>query len=190
MIDITEILKVIPIISIIISVTSLTIVIINSWRDKYKIRRDYFEGIIKWHRECVEVIISLRYESSSDSYKSTCVKLLPKLSALIEQGRFYFPNILTGNNFGREKPFAYQGLRNLALDMLVVCYNIFEHHDGKKPETNSLRYQRQFTSIVVEIYNAAGIHEKLYEFSNKYPGTKQTIEDYIKEDKEVLVFHS
>ncbi len=70
----------------------------------------------------IEILIYLQLNNVDHDLK---MKKLSKLSSLIEQGRFYFPNIDRGDGFGKDKPSAYQGYRNIVLDTLVYLYQIF-----------------------------------------------------------------
>ncbi len=88
---------------------------------KYAIANEYTKQLLEWHSTTVEVLIRLRSCSVVDKDG-----LLSKLSAQIEKGRFYFPNVDKGDDFGQEKPVAYQGYRNLTLDFLVYSYNLFK----------------------------------------------------------------
>ena len=119
---------------------------------RYAIENDYTKSLLDWHLQVVEIFLRLRLagETSSNDLRSG---ELARLSALIEQGRFFFPNIII-DDFGNEKPPAYRGYRNLALDMLVASYNLFLGGDKTK-KNRAETLQRHFTSIVFEIVRPA-----------------------------------
>lgn len=76
--------------------------------------------------------------------------MLAKLSSLIESGRFYFPNIDRKDGFGKQKPIAYQGYRNVILDFLVYEYQLFEKDDYVQYLKHAESLQRLFTSYVFQ----------------------------------------
>lgn len=96
---------------------------------KYELTYQYYNDILIWHNQVVEVLTSLMRNQPSNELKK---QLLSKLSALIESGRFYFPNIDRKDGFGKQKPIAYQGYRNVGLDFLVYEYQLFEKEDYAK----------------------------------------------------------
>ena len=119
-----------------ISVSSLFVALYTCYfyfrdrrRGKYQIKSDYIKPLMDWHCETVETLIRLR-NCAINTNSVQKHDLLCKLSSQIERGRFYFPNIDKGDNFGQNKPTAYQGYRNLTLDFLVYSYNLFYKENG------------------------------------------------------------
>ncbi|WP_426702285.1 hypothetical protein ACPPVV_04545 [Rhodanobacter sp. Col0626] len=101
------------------------------------------------------------------------------LSSLIEQGRFYFPNIVQ-NSYGASKPAAYRGYRNLALDFLVEFYNIVTHAAQDESDRNSLTtLQRYFTSIVFQVVRPKDRLEKIKQLTDQYFVKDHTVNDII-----------
>ena len=58
-----------------------------------------------------------------------------RLSALTDRGRWFLPNI-TNNDHGKEKPVAYQGHRQLALNCVVETFRIVSNFDCKEQAPN------------------------------------------------------
>ena len=116
--------------SLIISVTAFIISILYSTK-KYELSSAHRKELLDWFNKTVEVLIVLRLntECNNDYDK---INDMAKLSSLIECGRFYFPNVDKGDGFGREKPSAYAGYREIALELLVYSYNIFQKDVAKK----------------------------------------------------------
>lgn len=113
---------------------------------KYELAEQYKRELLKWYEKTISIIMELiakRQNSDRDL-------LLAKLSAQIEIGRFYFPNIIKEDDFGKEKPSAYQGYRHLALDFLVHIYDILKSKNCEQYIEQVLRLERYFTSIVFE----------------------------------------
>jgi hypothetical protein len=109
------------------------------------------------------------------------------LSSLIEQGRFYFPNIHRGDDFGAEKPIAYRGYRNLALDFLVASYNVLKEPSSARRHENSELLQRYFTSIVFEVVRPSERLEAIRAHTDKYFVVQKSFEDFLdQKDGEVI----
>ena len=104
---------IISIISLIISFTLLLYNILSN-KDRYNFAKDIYDKIICWHSKVVEIIIYLRLNPNCKNK----MEYLSKLSMLIEEGRFYYPNIDKKDGFGKNKAIASQGHRNVVLNML------------------------------------------------------------------------
>lgn len=117
---------------------------------KYTISNDYIRELLDWHNRVIDVLMRFRHlrrtKDNPDFQQD-----LACLSSLIEQGRFYFPNLVE-NSYGSNKPAAYRGYRNLALDFLVEFYDIANRSNHDKSDQDLLvALQRYFTSIVFQI---------------------------------------
>ncbi|MCL2165083.1 MAG: hypothetical protein FWH55_12015 [Oscillospiraceae bacterium] len=79
---------------------------------------------------------------------------LAKLSALVEVGRFYFPNKLEKHlSREAEKDSAYQGHRDVALDYLVFTYVICKSGEDIEHVDHLRKLSRLFTSRVFDALN-------------------------------------
>jgi hypothetical protein len=136
-------------------------------RQKYNISSSYIGELLAWHRDVVFVLANIRsLKKRPDS--PGLDDFLAQLSALIEQGRFYFPNITQGS-FGEEKLEAYQGHRNLALDFLVLSYRMASQEmDSKKADKLLEDYQKNFTSIVFQVVRPASRLVQIKKLTNRY----------------------
>lgn len=88
------------------------------------------------------------------------------LSALIELGRFYFPNIDKHDCFGNEKPCAYRGYRNIVLEFLVYYFEICQMSSRRQYLGHLEKLRRLFTDKVFEALQPA----KYGRFVKKYTG--------------------
>lgn len=114
---------------------------------KFELSERYKNELLTWYGKVVFVIKKLQGKCESNER----INALQDLSALIEIGRFYFPNIDKKDGWGKEKPCAYQGHRHVALDFLVLIYQM---GDDKNIDVcrNKITYmEKNFTSIVFEI---------------------------------------
>lgn len=97
--------------------------------NRWQLRLQREDHIIAWSQSCIvlmaEVEEYLRLDSGTDSEvlpTADYVRIRSKLSALIDEGRLYFPN-LRNSNHGALKPEAYKGHRQVILDHLVEAYD-------------------------------------------------------------------
>ncbi|WP_157375661.1 hypothetical protein [Alcanivorax hongdengensis] len=142
---------------------------------KFSIANDYINQLLQWHHSVVSILTELRlrrFEETCDDKRA----LLIELSASIEKGRFFFPNIKQ-EEYGTDKPPAYRGYRNIGLDFLVASYNL--HH---KPWNTSLdqqaeKLQRLFTSIVYEIVSPSERLNTIRKLTNIYFVKGLSVED-------------
>lgn len=145
---------------------------------KYQVENEYVNGLLKWHGEVVTTLVKLRL-THSESQTTKPNNDLALLSALIEQGRFFFPNIDRSDDFGHEKPPAYRGYRNLALDFLVASYNLFNGKVSKAALKKSEILQRHFTSLVFEIVRPESRLETIRSLTDKYFVQEKSFEDFL-----------
>lgn len=157
---------------------------------KYELTSQYRTEILSWYSETIEILIRLKIEAK-DSYKDENLKreLLSNLSAKIELGRFYFPNVDKGDKFGDEKPFAYKGYRNLMLDFLVFSFQVFEKQDAKKYLRHAETLQRHFTSHLFDILDPKTFLKETEKHTNKTFSKELRFEDFIEKDPEALEYY-
>lgn len=151
---------------------------------RYELKSAYRKEIILWFSDTVELLIRLRAQPDKES--SDRRGILNILSAKIELGRFYFPNISKGDNFGNEKPKAYQGYRNLVLDLLVYSYRLFERTDFPKYIKHAETLQRHFTSLVYEILDPKSHLAETQKHTDKLFTKELTFEDFLEQEPEII----
>ena len=154
---------------------------------KYAIENEYVSQLLCWHAAVVEVLIELGILSGdgSDNRKR---ELLVRLSALIEQGRFYFPNIKQ-QEYGLDKPPAYRGYRNLALDFLVASYRLHQKPPSAKLAIQAKHLQQLFTSVIYEIVRPMDLLNMIRELTDRYFVKELSAEDLEHEDQLEAVSH-
>ncbi|MBP3984304.1 hypothetical protein J5837_07665, partial [Pseudoxanthomonas helianthi] len=136
--------------SLLLSVTLAFFYIRDRAHARYSISNEYIRELLDWHNRVIDVLMRFRHlrrikDAADFQHDLAC------LSSLVEQGRFYFPNLIQ-NNYGSDKPAAYRGYRNLALDFLVEFYDIVNHSSHDEDDHEQLAaLQRYFTSIVFQI---------------------------------------
>lgn len=95
-------------ISLVIAFVALLYSIIGNTK-KYELTYQYYQDVVAWHSEVIKVITQLKVANQERAKRTH----LAELPALIETGRFYFPNIDRHDNFGVNKPLAYRGYRKI-----------------------------------------------------------------------------
>jgi len=135
---------------------------------------------------------SLRFRdlrsASEQGDEDTKRSLLVRLSSQIEQGRFYFPNIKP-NEHGQDKPPAYRGYRNVALDFLVASYNLHHKTVTHQTQFQASQLQRLFTSVVFEIVRPADRLVTIRRLTDKYFVKDLFVEDLEADVQEGAVRH-
>lgn len=114
------------------------------------------------------------------------IENLCRLSSLIEQGKFYFPNINKHDGFGKEKPIAYQGYRNVILDFLVYEYQIFEKKDCENHLKHAEMLERLFTSYVFQYLEPHKHRKKIRKNTTISHQSELTINEFLKESPESI----
>lgn len=165
----------IAIISLSISVIALIYTFVSNTK-KYELTYQYYNDILVWHNQVIEVLTSLKLNGSNNELKK---QMLAKLSALIENGRFYFPNIDKQDGFGKQKPIAYQGYRNVILDFLVYEYQLFEKKDHIQYLEYAEIFQRLFTSYVFQYLEPSKQKKKIHKNTNIKVHEELTINEFL-----------
>lgn len=157
---------------------------------KYELTSQYRFEILNWYSITIELLIRLRHEAEANFANSELKRdLLARLSAQIEIGRFYFPNINKGDNFGFSKPIAYRGYRNLVLDFLVYSYRLFENSAPNNYIKHADFLQRHFTSHLFETIDPTNFLKETKKHTKKTFSKELIYEDFIKTDPEKLSFY-
>jgi hypothetical protein len=115
-------------------------------------RRD----LTAWAAEVVDVLSEAAYSFGDDSRATKAEQLFAcsfRLSALIDRGRFFLPNIRQDEH-GADKPPAYRGYRHSALDPLVAAEGVLS--TGKTGSFTDERdalveMKREFVSALQQI---------------------------------------
>jgi hypothetical protein len=179
---------VVAIISLVVSVVLAIYYFRDRKRAAFELESQYSEELMDWHAAVVEVLVRLRdlcrpieeLEHRSD---------LAHLSSLIEQGRFYFPNIDRKDGFGSDKPAAYRGYRNLALDFLVASYNVLQEASSKQRNEEALLLQRYFTSIVFEVVRPNDRLEAIRSHTDRYFVLNKSFDDFLEHKDGSVINH-
>jgi hypothetical protein len=171
----TEMANAVAFLALIISAAVALFNIRDRRNAKYQIANEYASQLLTWHGQVVNVLIELNV-TPADLDGTKKKGLLLTLSSLIEQGRFYFPN-LKSEEFGGEKPPAYRGYRNVALDFLVASYNLHHKPYSEKSSRQAHYLQRLFTSVVFEVVRPLERLQEIREITDRYFVKNLSVED-------------
>ena len=171
----------ISVISLVVAFAALLYSIISNTK-KYELTYQYYQDVVAWHSEVIKIITQLKATSEENSQNM----YLAELSALIETGRFYFPNIDRHDNFGANKPLAYRGYRNVVLDFLVYEYQLFEREDCQKYVEHAESLQRLFTSYVFQYLEPKKLQKKIKHNTSIQMKNTITINEFLKQSPESI----
>lgn len=159
----------------------------STYTKKYELRSQYRREILIWYTETLDILVRLKLEAKSNTLNVELKReLLAKLSARIDIGRFYFPNVKQDNQFGIHKPIAFQGFRNVVIEFLVLSYEIYSNSTVKTHIGHAEMLQRHFTSAIYEVIDPLSFAEETNKFTNKKFNQNLAFEDYISKDPEAL----
>ncbi|MFH0736529.1 MAG: hypothetical protein V1773_18050 [bacterium] len=156
----------------------------------FRLNIDYSKQIMDWYAETVYVLKLLKLLTEKDGTQDNLyIEPLAKLSALIDRGRFIFPNIDKKDDFGKKKPLAFRGYRNVALDFLVASYSIYNNPQNRKKRiAQAEELSRFFSSIVFDVVRPTDNLRQIKKITDKYFVKEEIFEDFIKnEDSKILM---
>lgn len=174
------------VVTIVISTIAAIYAIITNTK-KYELTENYRCELLSWYKSVVETMIKIiHYCESGDFYTEEFLnektKLLSRLSSLTEIGRFYFPNVIKDDNFGSEKPTAYQGYRHINLEFLLNFYFIASKELNSKTIGLLWNLERQFTSFMFDMIKPRNRNKEYSKYLSIVIPKGQSIEDYIAEN--------
>lgn len=123
----------------------------NSWVDQY------MTNVRLWADEaCESISTAIHAQKATPSRQEELfITSLQQISALIDRGRWFFPNQWS-DEYGQHKEPAYRGLRQPILDSLVEAYTIIDELRNSKDATRVpelMHCQRTFVSEVQQVLN-------------------------------------
>lgn len=172
------------IISLGIALVALVLSLKENGRRGFELKMTYLSNLLNWYEQTIEFMIKIEQKviKGEDATED-----LAKFSAIIDYGRFYFPNRVDGT-WGNDKPLAFQGFRDTTLDFLVAYYNLFAFgkHDSY-PKNAALKIRQMFTSKVFEVANNMNYIKE----AKTYVGTSMTeseLGEYLKNREEAFIY--
>jgi hypothetical protein len=155
---------------------------------RFSIENSYTNELLQWHKEVIGVLVRVRcldHSSETEEHRRD----ICQLSSLIEQGRFFFPNIDKGDSFGEHKPPAYCGYRNLALDFLVAFYNLCKTNPSIERDKQLELLQRHFTSVVFDIVRPKERLNTIRALTDRYFVREESFEKFLTHQDGKVIEH-
>jgi hypothetical protein len=170
------------------------IVAYRQFRDRdhaaISLQMTYLGELMKWYAETILVLKELCAPPDFEDGERRA-RQLARLSALIERGRFYFPNVDKKDGFGLQKPQAYQGYRLVPLDYLVYSYNLHSKMDFQTHLAQAEKLMRGFTSEVYKVARPRDLLSQIRRLTFNVAHVDRTIEDLpLEEFLEMMDKHS
>ncbi len=155
---------------------------------KYELTENYRQEILHWYTEVVSLMMQIIHYCekglfSLDEFKKQKIDMLSRLSALIETGRFYFPNVIKNDGFGGKKPTAYQGYRHINLEFMMHFYRIASHDSIDESDLTQLwALVRHFTSVIFDMIEPRKRNRRYLKYLELTIPEGKSIEDFIAQD--------
>jgi hypothetical protein len=169
-----------------LSITALIISLVTNTK-KYELKNLKRKEILDWYEKTIAILIELKhlaeYNTLAEDIK---IKKMSELYKQIECGRFLFPNIDKNDEYGKDKPVAYQGYRALVLDLLVFYYNMIKddaYLDHKEHIEILIRY---FTSSIFEILDPKQHLNETNKVTKKTFSQQLTYQDFLTKEPEII----
>jgi len=122
------------------AVLSLVALIMSLWvfyrqqrLNRWQLRLHREDHIIEWSQACIQLMAEFEEHLNlgTNLPQHDYIQLRSRLSARIDEGRLYFPNV-QDPTYGKSKDPAYRGHRQLILTHLVRVYDFLRDlHEGR-----------------------------------------------------------
>ena len=142
---------------------------------KFELSEQYKNELLTWYGKVIFVVSKIQSDCTGKDREDALSQLL----ALIDIGRFYFPNIDKGDGFGEEQPLAHRGYRHIALDLLVLIHQMGNEMDIGKNRDKIVYWRRHFTSIVFQIVSPKDRIKEVKQYAKIVMPQSMSIEDFI-----------
>lgn len=182
--DLKDFVKVfIDIVAVVISVVALIFSVFSMNRsakyERISVSNSYRSSLLQWYNHCIEAMTRLRICNNDNNQR---LIILSALSALIDEGRFFFPNV-EKNNFGNDRPIGFRGYRCDVLSYLVLYFKIYQECASASDEDIDYII-KHFTSSFYKFMNPNSFISKLSDSLKESYATKL---NYNNSDKEIFV---
>lgn len=147
----------------------------------YELTVNYRNEILSWYSKVIDKMILLCHIANISDYNEIDkTKALASLSALIEKGRFFYPNVDTGDGYGKDKPLAYRGYRSIPLEFLVYFYEVAKKKDSIKYLNHLYFLERNFTSYIFDNLDPIEHNKKSCKIVNIKHDNSKNIDSFLR----------
>lgn len=184
--DVSDYIAIVSIaVTTIISIIGGVYAVANNTK-KFELEENYKREMLEWYSRTVTIMTSII--SAIDMEKYDYQIELSDLSAQIEIGRFYFPNVVK-DNYGKNKPIAYQGYRNIVLDFLVYFYDTAKRKDSINHKKALREFLRLYTSSIFEVIAPRERIKKIKRYSDFSIAEEISLNDFLKDEDNFRRFY-
>lgn len=154
---------------------------------KYELTENYRKELLQWYSSVVDLMVKIIHCSKSGEFFSPDfmhekTNMLSRLSALTEVGRFYFPNVIKGDNFGSQKPSAYQGYRHINLEFLLHFYKVASQANDNIHIALLWKLERNFTAVIFDMIEPRKRNHDYSKYLALTMPEGRAIEDFLDEN--------
>lgn len=153
---------------------------------RFELAEKYKQEILLWYSNVIKIMVELIHLAEHGCPVIERARLLSELSAQIEIGRFYFPNIIDNNKVGLDKSSAYIGIRHVNLSFLIYFYETVAQDDFSEHIKQLWQVEKQFTSVIFDTINPRKRIDRYSRKSELVIPQGMTIEDYLKSQTPVI----
>lgn len=172
--------------SFILSMSALIISLVTNTK-KYELKNIKRKEILDWYEKTITILIEVKHlVKYSKLVEDVKIKKMSELSKQIECGRFLFPNVDKKDDYGKDKPIAYQGYRPLVLDLLVFYYNMIQDDAYLKHQEHIEILIKNFTSSIFEILDPKQHLDETAQVTKKTFTHQLTYDDFLSQEPEII----
>lgn len=154
---------------------------------KYELKNIKRKEILDWYEKTIAILLELKHLAEYNKLEEdTKIKKLAELSKQIECGRFLFPNVDKNDDYGKDKPIAYQGYRTLVLDLLVFYYTMIKEDAYLNHQEHIEILIKNFTSSIFEILDPKQHLNETAKVTKKTFTHQLTYEDFLSQEPEII----
>lgn len=165
---------IVSVFSFILSIFVFAFYLIDRHFKMIEISMNYRTHVLDWYEKCIQL---LKFILVIKDNKEELEKSKASFSGLIEQGRFFFPNIDKGDVFGNEKILHRRGYSNIIINFLTDCYDLIAYFDDVEAINDYERKVDFFTAAVFRCFSPNDFIKKVEKVT-----TSSCSENLVRED--------
>ena len=178
--------NIVQLVSIILSIIITAYKTVTSTK-KYELTENYRKEILQWYASVSSLMIKIIHYSENGKilepeFADRKTEWLSQLSALTEIGRFYFPNVIKRDQFGVDKPSAYQGYRHINLEFLLYFYKTVLESENYIDTIQLWNLERNFTAVVFDMIDPKERKNEYKKYLELTLPKDRTMNDFICEN--------
>ena len=165
---------IVSVFSFILSIFVFAFYLIDRHLKMVEISMNYRTQVLEWYEKCIQILKLIPIIKNN---KEELEKAKARFSGLIEQGRFFFPNIDKKDGFGNDKVLHHRGYSNIIINFLTDCYNLIASFDDVEAINEYERKVNFFTAAVFRCFSPNDFIKKVEKVT-----TSSCSENLIRED--------